>query len=213
MQGTRTSRTGLGVAVAATAMLAVGVLPAEAGFFPQTVGEWESAGSFVINDKTFTLIGTNLPDNTRLLNSSTIPGATEVFGLSGFQVAGQLHTLGFLVDIDRQSPLVFDQVFLQGEQFPENKSIAELVSTIGIGGKLREIAGAPAFVFGTFTRPTQSTNISMTIGTPAELGNSSYLFEVGFSQVPVPAALPLFATGAGVVVFMAWRQRRANATS
>jgi hypothetical protein len=48
-----------------------------------------------------------------------------------------------------------------------------------------------------------------TWGSGAEVGSGSFTLEVGqIPQAPLPAALPLFATGLGALGLLGWRKKR-----
>jgi hypothetical protein len=90
------------------------------------------------------------------------------------------------------------------------------------GGLFLALALPDDYVFGTFLTDTMTftgktlEDLGLTPGTyvwtwgsGAEVGSGSFTLEVGqIPQAPLPAALPLFATGLGALGLLGWRKKR-----
>ena len=141
-------------------------------------GAWSASNSPITANFTFTL--------------PTPTGTTTDSGtITGGQVNGS-SAIGTLSIVWPNQPVHFN--FADGTKLDVTLGSLSVTCTGGGSDSNNCLAGTgPFYMSGTF----------LALNGPTENGNAA-----GLATTPLPAALPLFASGAGVLGFLGWRRKR-----
>ncbi|MCG6937113.1 MAG: VPLPA-CTERM sorting domain-containing protein [Gammaproteobacteria bacterium] len=181
--------------VSAIALFAItGVV--QASTLPTNISGW-TGSPFVVGDKTFTLLSTNITDSTSLGVNAASPGEFGFTINTSFMSAA---TLEFNVTIDAGSSSFFDEAFILATSpclglgtscFSATLTSTDLASPLSFD----TTAGSPTVSdFGAITPNLKTATFTYTTTNPGFKSNAT---EITFTQtvVPVPAAVWLFGTG------------------